>query len=193
MSQLIYSVIASLDGYIADEDGSFDWAVPGEEVLDHITGQLRAVSTYLYGRRMYELMTVWETDPAAAAQSPGSADFARVWQRARKVVFSTTLAAASTSNTTLERAFDPERVARIKTESEGDLTIDGPTIAAHAFRAGLVDVVDVVVVPVMIGGGTSIWPDGVRLELRLLEERRFSGGKVALRYAVIAAGGSSSP
>jgi len=166
MSQLIYSVIASLDGYIADGDGSFDWAVPDEEVLDHITGQLRAVSTYLYGRRMYELMTVWETDPAAAAQSPGSAEFASVWQRARKVVFSTTLAAASTSNTTLEGAFDPERVARIKAESEGDLTIDGPT---------------------------SIWPDGVRLELRLLEERRFSGGMVALRYAVMPASGSSSP
>ena len=132
MSQLIYSVLASLDCYIADEDGSFDWAVSDEEVLDHITGQFRAVSTYLYGRRMYELMTVWETDPAAAAQSPGSAKFASVWQRARKVVFSTTLAAASTSNTTLERAFGPERVARIKAEPEGDLTIDGSTIAAHA-------------------------------------------------------------
>lgn len=184
MSQLIHSVIASLDGYIADEDGSFDWAVPDEEVLDHVTEQLRAVSTYLYGRRMYELMTVWETDPAAAAQSPGSAEFAKVWQRAHKVVFSTTLAAASTSNTTLERAFDAERVTQIKAESAGDLTIDGPTIAAYAFRAGLVDVIDVVVVPVTIGGGTSIWPEGVRLELRLLEERRFSGGMVALRYAV---------
>ena len=179
---LTYMMICSLDGYAADTDGRFDWGAPDEEVLAHVNDAARGVGTYLYGRRIYEIMTPWEHDPATADQSPGSADFARIWQAARKVVYSTTLAQVSTRDTTLERAFDPDAVARIAEES--DVSIAGPTLAAAALRAGLVDEVHLVVCPVVVGGGLSVFPDGVRFDLALVDERRFAGGTVALRYRV---------
>lgn len=184
MPKLIYSVIGSLDGYIADEQGNFDWAVPDEEVLAFVTARAERVTTYLHGRRMYELMQVWETDPAAAAQSPESAKWAEVWQRARKIVYSTTLESVPTRNTTLERTFDPSAVQLLKDESPGDLYVDGPTLAAHAFHAGLIDQVEVIVVPTIVGGGKRFYPDDVRLDLELEEERRFTNGMVHLQYRV---------
>lgn len=185
MARLIYSVICSLDGYIADDSGSFDWAVPDEEVLDFLNQQERAVGTYLYGRRMYELMIVWETDPAAAAQSPKSAEFAGIWQAADKIVYSTTLTQVSTSRTRLERDFDPEVVRQLKVRATADLTVSGPGLAAHAFRAGLVDEVQLVVAPVIVGGGKSCFPEHIRVRLALADERRFPNGMVQLRYDVL--------
>lgn len=181
---LTYMMICSLDGYVADADGRFDWGVPDEEVLAHVNDAARPVGTYLYGRRIYELMTGWEHDPAAAEQSPGSAEFARIWQAARKVVFSTSLGQTSTRHTTLERTFDPDAVARLARES--DVSVAGPTLAAHAhaLRAGLVDEVHLVVCPVVVGGGLRVLPEGVRVDLSLAEERRFASGVVALRYRV---------
>lgn len=184
MARLIYSVIASLDGYIADRSGGFDWAVPDEEVLAFINERERSVGAYLLGRRMYELMTAWETDPAAAAQSPESAEFARTWQAAQKVVYSTTLDAVSTTRTRLERRFDPAAVDRLKRAAPADLNVSGPSLAAHAFRAGLVDEVQLTIAPVIIGGGKSCYPDDVRLDLGLTGMRRFGNGMSWLRYDV---------
>lgn len=185
MGDLRYFVVGSLDGYIADADGRFDWAEPDDvEVLGFINELGQEVTTYLYGRRMYELMQVWETDPAAAAMSPGSAEFARQWQQARKVVFSTTLPRVSTTRTTLERTFDPGRVRELKAAADGDLYIEGPTLAAHALRAGLVDRFQVILAPVVVGGGKRYYPDGVRLDLRLQEVRRFGNGMAYLDYDV---------
>jgi dihydrofolate reductase len=182
MAKLLYSMIASLDGYIADEEGSFDWAEPDEEVFTFITDQERAVGTSLYGRRMYEMMTVWETDPALAAQSPLMRDWAEVWQAAEKIVYSTTLESVSTTKTRLERAFDPDAVKVLKASAERDLNISSPTLAAHALRAGLVDEVQLYVVPHVVGGGLPVFPGGLRLTLELTEERRFTSGTVYLRY-----------
>jgi dihydrofolate reductase len=187
VARLIYSVIGSLDGYIADESGSFDWAVPDEEVLAFVNHQERSVGTYLYGRRMYELMTVWESDPAAAAQSPESANFAEIWQSADKIVYSSSLATVSTTRTHLKRSFDPAEVQRVKDAATADLTVSGPDLAAHAFRAGLVDEVHVVVVPVIIGAGKTFHPGGIRLNLDLKDLRRFNNGMVWLRYDVAGA------
>ena len=139
MAKLLYVMNASLDGYIADEDGKFDWGAPGEEYYSFINDLLRPVGTYLYGRRLYELMQVWETDPTAAAQSPGTREFAEIWQAADKVVYSRTLATASTTRTRIEPDFDPEAVRHLKAAAERDLTVGGPTLGAHAITAGLVD------------------------------------------------------
>lgn len=184
MGRLIYSVIGSLDGYHADDSGDFDWAAPDEEVLAFVNDQERTVGTYLYGRRSYELMTCWETDLAAAAQTPESATFAEIWQAARKIVYSTTLESVSTVRTTLEHDFEPAAVERLKAESATDLTVFGPDLAMHAFRAGLVDEVRVIIAPVIIGSGRSYYPPGIRQSLELVEEQRFTGGMVSLRYRV---------
>lgn len=184
MPKLIYTYLASLDGYVADDAGAFGWAVPDEEVLAFLNDDLRGVSTYLYGRRIYELMTAWETDEELIAGSPGNTDFATIWQAAEKVVFSRTLEAVSTRRTRLEREFDPDLVRRIKAESAGDLAISGAELAAVAWRAGLVDECSVYVAPTLVGGGRRMFPDGVRASLELLEERRFGNGMVFLRYAV---------
>ena len=182
MAKLVYSSIASLDGYIADEDGNFDWAAPDEEVHAFINDLYRTISTYLYGRRMYEMMVGWETDPTLAEQSPLMRDFAEIWQAPDKVVYSRTLEAVSTSKTWIERDFDPKAVRRIKGSAGRDLTVGGPALAAQAFGAGLVDECHLFVAPVVVGGGKRSLPDGVRLELKLLEERRFGNGMVYLRY-----------
>src|SRR5215213_6885343 len=171
MAKLLYVMNASLDGYIADEDGKFDWGAPGEEYYSFINDLLRPVGTYLYGRRLYELMAVWETDPTAAAQSPGTREFAELW-----------LAADSTTRTRIERAFDPEAVRQLKAAAERDLTVGGPTLGAQAITAGLVDEVHLFVWPVVVGGGKLFFPNRVRLQLELLDEGRFGNGVVYLRY-----------
>jgi dihydrofolate reductase len=182
MAKLLYVMNASLDGYIADEDGTFDWGEPGEEYYAFLNDLVRPVGTYLYGRRLYELMAVWETDPAAAAQSPGAGEFAAVWQAADKVVYSRTLPAAATARTRIERAFDPEAVRRLKAAAERDFTVGGPDLGAQAIGAGLVDELQLLVWPVVVGGGTRFLPDRVRLQLELLDERRLGSGVVSLRY-----------
>lgn len=184
MGRLIYSVIGSLDGYHVDADGSFDWAVPGEEELAFISEQERGVGTYLYGRRMYELMHVWETDPAAAAQSPESEVFARIWQAADKLVYSTTLERTWTDRTVLRHRFDPAEVSALKSRATADLNVAGPTLAEHAFAAGLVDEVQVLLVPEVVGSGRSFLPPA-RTSLDLVDQRIFDSGMVWLRYAVV--------
>jgi dihydrofolate reductase len=182
MAKLIYSAIASLDGYIEDHDGRFDWAVPDDEVHGFINDLQRPVGTYLYGRRMYETMAGWETDHTLAAQSQLMHDFAQVWQGADKIVYSTTLENPSTARTRIERDFDPDAVRRLKASGERDVTVGGPDLACHAFKAGLVDECQLFVAPVVVGGGKQSLPDDVRLELELLDQRRFGNGMVYLRY-----------
>ena len=182
MAELIYSAIMSLDGYIADEDGNFDWAVPDEEVHAFINDLDRSLGTYLYGRRMYETMVGWETDPTLADQSPVLRDFAEIWQAADKIVYSKSLEAVSTARTRIERDFDPEAVRRMKTLAGRELIVGGPELAAQAFRAGLVDKCHLFVVPMVVGGGKRSLPDNVRMKLELLDERRFAGGMVYLQY-----------
>src|SRR4051794_11974851 len=188
MAKLSYSAIASLDGYVADEDGNFDWAAPGEEVHGFINDLERSVGTYLYGRRMYETMASWETDASLAARSELMRDFAQIWQAADKIVYSKTLAKAPTAKTRIERDFDPEAVRQMKTSAGSDLTVGGPDLAADAFKAGLVDECHLLLAPIVVGGGKKSLPDDVRLELELLDERRFRGGMVYLRYRAKASG-----
>jgi len=184
MAKLIYSAIASLDGYTADEHGNFDWAEPDEEVHAFINDLERPIGTFLYGRRMYETMAAWETDASLAADSELLRDFAQIWQAADKIVFSKTLRSASTDRTRIERDFDPEAVRQIKTSAPSDLTIGGPHLAAQAFKAGLVDECQLFIAPIVVGGGNQSLPDEIRLKLELLDERRFAGGMVYLRYRV---------
>ena len=179
MAELIYSAIASLDGYVADEHGKFDWAAPGRQVHAFINDLERPVGTHLYGRRMYEVMVAWET---MADPDPVMRDYAEIWQAAEKVVYSTTLAAVSSAHTRIERDFDPEAVRALKASCERALSIGGPTLAAEALRAGLVDQVQLFLSPIVVGGGNPALPDGVRVELDLLDERRFDNGVVFLRY-----------
>jgi dihydrofolate reductase len=182
MAELTYTAIASLDGYVADRHGRFDWAAPDEEVHGYVNELERPVGTYLYGRRMYDVMAPWETmhtvpDPSAAVR-----DFTRLWQAADKVVYSTTLESVTTARTRLERAFDPDAVRLLKESADRDLSIGGPGLAGHAVRAGLVDEYRLFVVPFVVGGGTSWLPDDARVPLRLVDERRFAGGVVFLRH-----------
>jgi dihydrofolate reductase len=186
MAKLIYSAIASLDGYVADEDGNFDWAAPDEEVHRFVNELERPVGTYLYGRRMYEVMAYWETAPAAADEPPVIRDFAQIWQAADKIVFSKTLEQAAGARTRIERDFDPDAVRRMKASAERDLTVGGPEVAAQAIKAGLVDELHLFLTPVVVGGGKQALPDGLRLQLELLDERRFGNGVVYLRYRVSA-------
>ena len=183
MARLIYSAITSLDGYNADEDGNFDWAAPDAEVHSFVNDLERPVGTYLYGRRMYELMAPWESDPTLATQSPVMREFAEIWQAADKIVYSKTLETVSSARTRIEPVFDPEAVRQIKTQAERDLTVGGPDLAAQAIKAGLVDELQLFLVPVVVGGGNQALPDHVHLKLELLDERRFGNGVVHLRYA----------
>ncbi len=182
MARLIYSAITSLDGYIEDAIGNFDWAAPDEEVHAFVNERERDTGTYLYGRRMYDTMAVWETDPALAAHSPITREYAQIWQAADKVVYSTTLATAITTRTRIERHFDPEAVRRLVAGAARDVSIGGPALAAHAFEAGLVDECQLYIAPVIVGGGKQGLPRKIRLRLELLEEHRFTGGIVYLRY-----------
>jgi len=184
MGRLIYAANSSLDGYIEDPEGKFDWSMPDEEVHQYFNDLERSASTSLYGRRMYETMMVWETDPNLAADSPLMADFAEARQAAEKIVYSRTLKAASTRKTRIEREFNPQAIRQLKAAAEHDILIGGPNLAASAFRAGLVDVCDFFLYPIVVGGGKPTLPADVRLELELLEERRYAHGRVHLRYQV---------
>ncbi len=184
MAHLIYIANASLDGYTEDRSGNFNFSAPSDEVFKFITDLIRPVNTHLYGRRMYETMRVWETDPSLAAQSSLMRDFAEVWQAAGKTVYSRTLETVSTRKTQLEHNFDPQAIRQLKETAGQDLIIGGPELAAQAFRAGLVDEYDLFLHPIIVGGGKRSLPENVRLELELLEERRFGNGVVFLRYRI---------
>jgi dihydrofolate reductase len=187
VAKLIYSAITSLDGYVADEDGNVDWAVPDEEVHTFINDLERPVGTYLYGRRLYEVMVAWETAHTLPDQSPFMQDFAQIWQAAGKIVYSTTLETVSSAETRIERDFDPEAVRQIKARAERDILVGGPDLAAQAIKAGLVDEWHLFVAPpvvggAVVGGGKQSLPDNIRLQLELLDERRFGNGMVYLHY-----------
>ena len=183
MAKLIYTAIASLDGYVADEAGGFEWAAPNEEVHAFVNDLSRSVGTYLFGRKTYEVLAVWET-MQTAGEPEVIADFAAIWHDVDKVVFSRTLDTVATARTRIEREFDPEAVRRMKADADRDISIGGPELAGQALAAGLVDEVDLFLNPIVIGGGNRALPDGVRLSLELLEERRFGNGVVLVRYAV---------
>jgi dihydrofolate reductase len=183
LGRLIYSAIASLDGYVTDAGGGFEWAAPGEEVHAFVNDLERPIGTYLYGRRMYETMAVWESF-GMDAESAAVRDFATIWRAADKVVYSTTLAGVSTPRTRLERTFEPDAVRRLKQTADRDLSLGGPTIAAAAFAAGLIDECHLFLHPVSVGGGTPALPHGQRVQLALQDEHRFANGVVYLRHAV---------
>jgi len=182
MAKLIYSAITSLDGYVADADGSFDWAVPDDEVHAFVNDRERPVGTHLYGRRMYETMVAWETMHTRADQPPLIVDFAEIWRSAEKIVYSRTLQTASSARTRIEREFDPEAVRQLKARAQRDISVGGPELAAHAFRAGLVDECHLYLNPILVGGGKRSLPENVRVRLDLLDERRFGNGVVHLHY-----------
>jgi dihydrofolate reductase len=182
MAKLIYTAIASLDGYTADEDGNFDWAEPDEEVHRFVNDLERPVGTYLMGRRMYEVMVYWETAHTVAGQPGHMLDYAEVWQAADKVVYSRTLATPASARTRIERDFDPDAVRRLKEAAAADLTVGGPELAAQALGAGLVDECHLFLSPVVVGGGTRAFRDGAGLRLELLDERRFGNGAIYLRF-----------
>ncbi|MFG3417521.1 dihydrofolate reductase family protein [Micromonospora sp. NPDC049460] len=182
MGKLIYVTNVSLDGYIEDERGAFAWLPVDDEVFAFTTDLLRSVGTFLYGRRLYESMAVWETDATLAARSDLMADFANAWQAASKVVYSTTLAAVSTADTRLERRFDPAAVHELKATASSDLTVGGADLATQAFKAGLVDECQLFILPIVVGGGKPGLPTSMRADLELLDERRFRNGVVHLRY-----------
>lgn len=184
MARLIYSGIASLDGYIADEGGNFDWAAPDEEVHRFVNDLERPVGTYLYGRGMYQVMAYWETEDAVTGQPPFVQNYAELWRAADKIVYSTTLSSVSTARTRLERDFDPDAVRELKYAAQSDLSIGGPGLGALALKAGLADECRLFVTPVVVGGGKKFLPDHVQLKLELLDERRFASGVVYLRYGV---------
>ena len=180
-AKLIYASNMSLDGCTEDQHGAFDWAPPDDDVFAFITNLMRSAGTYLYGRRMYDTMAVWETGAALATQSDLFSDFANAWKAADKVVYSTTLAAVSTANTRIERHFDPGAVHDLKAEARSDLIVGGPNLAAQAFKAGLVDECQLFIWPIVLGGGNPALPTYMRAELELLDEHRFSNGVVHLR------------
>lgn len=185
MGKLIYSLSESLDGFIEDESGKFDWGTPDEEVHRYVNDQQRKIGTYLLGRRMYETMAVWDTDPSLAAMAPFTADYAQIWRGIDKIVYSSTLESVVTPRTRIERQFVPETVRRIVESSERDVEVGGPELASYAFKAGLVDEVNLYVVPVVIGGGKPSLPRGVFLRLELVDEHRFGSGVVHLRYRTL--------
>jgi dihydrofolate reductase len=184
VAKLIYGAITSLDGYIEDESGRFDWGAPDAEVHAFVNDLERQVGTHLYGRRLYETMVFWETAHTLPDAPPHILDYAGIWQAADKVVYSRTLDEASSARTRIERDFDPEAVRELKAGADSDLAVGGAELGAEAFRAGLVDEIQLYVAPVVVGGGKCAWPDDVHVSLNLLDERRFASGMVFLRYQV---------
>lgn len=182
MTTLTYATNVTIDGYIEDESGRFDFFPVDDEVFAAHTDLMRSVGTLLYGRRLYEAMAVWETNAQLAAHSTLFADFAAAWRTPRKIVYSRTLTAPATSNTRIESDFDPAALQELKATASQDLLIGGPDLAAHAFQAGLVDEVHLYVLPIVIGGGKPGLPPGTRADLELLDEHRFGNGVVRLRY-----------
>lgn len=179
MAKLIYAAITSLDGYVADEDGNFDWSEPDEDVHSLVNDLERPIGTHLYGRRLYDVMVAWET---IDDEQPVIRDYAEIWRAADKVVYSRSLQTVSSARTRIERSFDPDVIRRMKLEAERDISVGGPELAAQAIRAGLVDEIQLFLSPVVVGGGTRALPNDVRVDLELLEERRFDNGVVYLRY-----------
>jgi dihydrofolate reductase len=182
MAKLIYSAIASADGYVEDASGRFEWAAPDEEVLRFVNDLERPIGTYLFGRRMYETMVYWETAHTVPGQTPSAREFASIWRAAEKIVFSATLESASSANTRIERNFDPAVVRQLKSAAERDMTVGGADLAGQAIKAGLVDELQLFLVPVIVGGGKRALPNGARSDLELLDTRRFASGAVYLRY-----------
>jgi dihydrofolate reductase len=182
MARLIYSAIASLDGYIADERGDFDWAAPDEEVHAFVNDLERQIGTYLYGRRMYDVMVAWETMDTGADQPSVIRDYAGIWRAADKIVYSRTLERVRSARTRIARDFDPEVIRQMKANAERDISVGGPDLAAQALKAGIVDEIHLFLTSILVGGGTQTLPDHVRLKLELLDERRFSSGVVHLHY-----------
>jgi dihydrofolate reductase len=184
MSKLIYSAITSLDLYIEDSEGNFDWAAPDPEVFTFINDLERPIGTYLYGRRMYETMAFWETVPTGSDEPAVMRDFAELWRAAEKVVFSRALQTPSSARTRIERDFEPAAIRRLKESSAPDITVGGAGLAGQAFAAGLVDECHLFLSPVIVGGGKRALPDGVHTQLELLAERRFGNGVVHLHYGL---------
>jgi dihydrofolate reductase len=182
VAKLIYSAITSLDGYVADEDGRFDWSVPDEEVHTFVNDLERQVGTFLYGRRMYEVMAYWETAAPTLGQPTFVRDFAEIWRGADKIVYSRTLETVASARTRIERDFDPRAIQELKAGATRDISVGGPELAANAIRAGLVDELHLFLTPIVVGGGKRSLPDDVRLQLGLLDERRFDNGVVHLHY-----------
>jgi dihydrofolate reductase len=182
MGKLIYSMITSIDGYVSDPDGDFGWGAPDQESHEFIGELTRSIGTYLYGRRIYETMVYWETAHRVPDQPPYLVDYARIWQAADKIVYSTTLDEVTSERTQIERTFDTEAVRKLKAASDRDLSVDGPQLAAQAIRAGLVDEYQLIVAPAIVGGGHRFFPEGVRADLELLDEHHFGNGFVYLRY-----------
>jgi|SRR5450631_1713813 dihydrofolate reductase len=182
MAKLIYSAIASADGYVEDATGSFDWAAPDEELHCFVKDLERPVGTYLYGRRMYETMLYWETAHTMPGQPPSVREFTGIWQAADKIVFSTTLPSVSSARTRIERNFDPGMIRQLKLATEHDVTVGGADLATQAVKAGLVDELQLFLVPIVVGGGKRALPNGVRWDLELLDTQRFASGAVYLRY-----------
>jgi len=182
MAKLIYSAITSLDGYISDEQGNFDWAAPSEEVHAFVNDLERSIGTYLYGRRMYETMVYWETAHTLPESDPIELDYAEVWQSADKIIYSTTMDEVSSARTRIERDFDPESIRQLKRNADRDLGVGGAELAGQVIKAGLVDEYQLFVNPVLVGGGTSALPDKIRLDLELVDEHRFGNGVVYLHY-----------
>ena len=185
MGKLIYSMTTSLDGFVTDPaDGGIGWGNPEEEVHEFINDQFRSIGTELYGRRMYETMVYWETAHTAPEQPPFMLEYARIWQATDKIVYSTTLNEVASARTRIEPTFDPDAVRKLKDESDLDITVAGPHLAAQAIRAGLVDEYQLFVGSAIVGGGNPFFPDDVRVDLELCDERRFGKGVVYLRYVV---------
>jgi dihydrofolate reductase len=181
MAKLIYSAITSLDGYIADEQGNFDWAAPDEEVHAFVNDLERSVGTYLYGRQMYETMLYWENAPISN-EPPVVQDYTRIWRAADKIVYSTTLQTVSSAQTRLERTFDPEMVHQLKAQANSDISVGGSRLAAQVIQAGLVDEYHLLLTPIVVGGGKRSLPEHVHLKLELLDQRHFGNGTVHLHY-----------
>lgn len=184
MAKLIYVAIASLDGYVEDEEGRFDWAAPDDEVHAFVNDLERPIGTYLYGRRMYETMVFWETASTEVDEPTVFSDYGAIWQTAEKIVYSRALQTVSSARTRIEREFDPDAVRRLKQSSAVDIAVGGSELAGHAIRAGLVDECHLFLCPVVVGGGKRALPDNVRAQLELLDERRFRNGVVHLHYRV---------
>jgi dihydrofolate reductase len=184
MAKLIYAAISSLDGYVADSDGNFDWSMPDEEVHRFVNDLERDIGTYLYGRRMYEVMRYWDTAPTGNGESSAEQEFAKVWQAADKIIYSRTLDRVATARTRLEREFDVQPIQQLKASATRDIAVSGPTLAVQALRNGLVDECHLFLSPIVVGGGTPALPDNVRLQLELLDERRFGNGVVYLHYRI---------
>jgi dihydrofolate reductase len=184
MAQLIYTAITSLDGYVADAEGNFDWSAPDEEVHRFVNDLERPIGTHLYGRRMYEVMRYWETTPTGNDEPSAGQEYAKIWQTADKIVYSKSLDQVSSARTSIQREFDPEAIQQLKAAAARDISVSGPALAAQALRLGLVDECHLFLSPIVVGGGNPALPDNVRLVLELLDERRFGNGVVHLDYRV---------